>query len=172
MFHLFCHKIFFLSIKSREIGKSIGDVKTRSKQPKGSTQISIFKTDNFSVDAGLQFCFEVGRIIPTNEYRKLPKWRKLSPKSVILLKVGGNAYSLCQDACECVFLFQTSINNAKFTKCPARFKGESNRNLNEDFTISVEDAICIALSKQDNYCRSRQCITSEETVMQLLFYHY
>jgi len=56
----------------------------------------------------------------------------------------------------------------KFTKCLARFKGESNRNLNEDFTISVEDAICITLSKQDNYCQSRQCITPEEIVILLL----
>ena len=79
---------------------------------------------------------------------------------------------MCQDAYECVCLFQTILNNGKFTKYPARFKGESNRNLSEDFTISIEDAICIALSKQDDYCRSRPCITSEETVMQLLFYHY
>ena len=77
-----------------------------------------------------------------------------------------------QDAYECVCLFQTILNNGKFTKYPARFKGESNRNLNEDFTISIEGAICIALSKQDDYCRSIPCITSEETVMQLLFYHY
>ena len=80
--------------------------------------------------------------------------------------------SLCQDACECVCLFQAIPQYMKFTKCLAIFKGESNRNLSEDFTISIEDAICIALSKQDDYCRSRQYITSEETVMQLLFYHY
>ena len=79
---------------------------------------------------------------------------------------------MCQDAYECVCLFQTILNNGKFTKYPARFKGESNRNLSEDFTISIEDVICIALSKQDDYCRSRPCITSEETVMQLLFHHY
>ena len=77
-----------------------------------------------------------------------------------------------QDANERACLFQTILNNGKFTKYPVRFKGESNGNLSEDFTISIEDAICIALSKQDNYCRSRQCITSEEMVMQLLFYHY
>ena len=77
-----------------------------------------------------------------------------------------------QDAYECVCLFQTILNNVKFAKCLARFKGESNRNLSKDFTISVEDAICIALSKQDDYCRSRPCITSEEMLMQLLFYHY
>ena len=91
---------------------------------------------------------------------------------MILLKAGGSSYSLCQDACECVCLFQVIPNNMKFTKCLARFKGESNRNLSKDFTISVEDAICIALSKQDNYCRSRQCITLEEMLMLLLFYHY
>ena len=79
---------------------------------------------------------------------------------------------MCQDAYECVCLFQTILNNGKFTKYPARFKGESNMNLSEDFTISIEDVICIALSKQDDYCRSRPCTTSEETVMQLLFYHY
>ena len=77
-----------------------------------------------------------------------------------------------QDAYECVCLFQTILNNGKFTKYPVRFKGESNGNLSEDFVISIEGAICIALSKQDDYCRSRPCITSEETVMQLLFYHY
>ena len=79
---------------------------------------------------------------------------------------------MCQDAYECVCLFQTILNNGKFTKYPARFKGESNRNLSKDFTISAEDATCIALSKQDNYCQSRQCITSEEMLMLLLFYHY
>ena len=69
-------------------------------------------------------------------------------------------------------LFQTILNYGKFTKYPDRFKGESNGNLSEDFAISIDSAICIALSKQDDYCRSRPCITSEETVTQLLFYHY
>ena len=77
-----------------------------------------------------------------------------------------------QDAYECVCLFQTILNNGKFTKYPVRFKGESNGNLSEDFVISIKGAICIALSKQDDYCRSRPCINSEETVMQLLFHYY
>ena len=33
-------------------------------------------------------------------------------------------------------------------ECLARFKGESNRNINEDFTISLKDAICITLSNK------------------------
>ena len=60
-----------------------------------------------------------------------------------------------QDAYECVCLLQTILNNGKFTKYPVRFKGESNGNLSEDFAISIDSAICIALSKQDDYCRSR-----------------
>ena len=88
---------------------------------------------------------------------------------MILLKAGGCSSRSCQDAWECVCLFQDIPNNMKFTRCLARFKGESNRNLNEDFTISVEDAIHITLSKQDNYCQSRQCITPEEIVILLLF---
>ena len=91
---------------------------------------------------------------------------------MILLKAGSISYRLCQDACECVCLFQTILNNGKFTKYPSRFEDESNRNLSGDFTISIEDAICIALSKQDDYCRSRPCTTSEETVMELLFHRY
>ena len=104
-----------------------------------------------------------------DEYGELSKRRRLSPKPVILLKAGGCSSRSCQDAWECVCLFQDIPYNIKFTRCLARFKGESNRNLNEDFTISVEDAIYITLSKQDNYCQSRRCTNPEEIVIFLLF---
>ena len=68
----------------------------------------------------------------------------------------------------CLFISRHSQQCEIHEGCLARFKGESNRNLNEDFTISVKDAICITLSRQDNYCQSRQRITPEEIVI-LLF---
>ena len=65
------------------------------------------------------FALEIGRILPTDGYGELQERRKIPPKLVILLKAGGNSYSLCEDACECVCLFQAIPQYMKFTKCLA-----------------------------------------------------
>ena len=165
IFHLFWHKIFSYLSRVGKSGNQSGTSRQGANNRRDRHRSVCLKLTIFlwmQVYSFTSKSAEFFRLMNTEK-------EKTISKAGDFIESKKHFISLCQDACECVCLFQAIPQYMKFTKCLTRFKGGSKRNLSEDFTISIEDAICIALSKQDDYCRSRQCITSEETAMQLLF---
>ena len=74
-----------------------------------------------------------------------------------------------------LFISINFLQHEIYKERATRFEGESNKNLNEEFTVSVKDIICIIISDmilwitlrdQLFYCRSRQYTISK------LFYRY
>ena len=68
---------------------------------------------------------------------KKSKEEKTLRKSIVSLEVGSILYLLCRRLGNMNFLFQSNFQQHEIYKeCPARFEGESSKNLKREFTVS------------------------------------
>ena len=157
-------KYFVSSSKSREIGKSITDSRTRSKLPKRSTHISLFlkltiflwtQVYSFALKSTKPSDIWIWRSQRTRKYPKINSFRR-SRKHFISLMSETWEYEL--------FISINFLQHDIYKERPTRFEGELSKNLKEEFTVSVEDTICIKFSDKLVslfrgghlfYCRSR-----------------
>ena len=175
-FYLFWHKILCLIYKSREIGKSTGDNRTKSRQLKNiDIDQFIFKSNNF---CGRRFIslFWNRQILPMNEYRE-DKGGENHPRINSFSRNRNHFISLMSKTWEYEFFILINFQKRKICKERlARFRGELNENLKGEFTVFIKDAICITLSKKIVslpvgghlfYYQSRRCTTPKGTVILL-----
>ena len=65
------------------------------------------------------------------------KEEKTIPKSIVFLEARSILYLLCWRLGNMNFLFQSNFQQHEIYKeCPARFEGESSKNLKREFTVS------------------------------------
>ena len=78
---------------------------------------------------------------------KKSKEDKTIPKSTVFLEARSILYLLCWRLGNMNFLFQSNFQQHEIYKeRPARFEGESSKNLKEEFTVFVKNVICIIMS--------------------------